>query len=793
MSHFEAIERGLGLEGRYRIEAPIAKGGMGSVYRAWQTGLARPVALKHLRSELAGSPDLVQRFLAEARLAARISHPNVVRVLDSGSGPAGLYIVYELIEGRSLRVLVTEGLAPARALELMGQAALALGAVHDAGAVHRDVKPENMLVDRDDKLSLTDLGIAKDLTSAGLRTAIGVLFGTPAYMSPEQCRGEIVGPASDLYSLGVVVYEALTGKTPFVSDSPGELLRGHLAARPRPPSSINPALPAACDALVMKALEKRPEARFQSARELADMLESLSDTLGVLAPPGARQRRKVAGGAGGGSVSSPTASLASMETSQSSVAAVRDLSSRRRPAAETRFSSSAALPAASNRRLKTGLVMALVASFALMLIAALQVSRTREAALRQRPSPPQARPAVSAPPQARPHPSPVPARPAVPVVPPQITAGFQGVLASDTVLKGVIDLPAVRTPSATSTVVPVELLVLALGQVLTPVLQVSVPPGSLDTPAPDQVSLRVRTERWRGPAATLVPRSRAPAAGGAGRTWAAGLDPSWLREGFNVLELEFAGTVLKRLDGCEVRLTFRRPDGFPLVRRGNSPADRLQDCNLNGDWHGDYWRVGEKSGREAAISFARELVKRAPRCVAAWLLLADALARQLPDQSDMTSVGGLIEEDVGAVTTVGNSRREVRAILNHALDLDSQSSSVWYRIGAVAQRLGDRDNALRALIWSLLHSPDNGVAWHRMAWLEFAVLRFTPAAERSNVWRARCRVALELVEQGIGRLSNSPRDLSVSLYLKADLLALLGHNAEVREVKKAAAAARKLQ
>ncbi len=791
MSHFEAIERGLGLEGRYRIEAPIAKGGMGSVYRAWQTGLERPVALKHLKPELSGSLDLVQRFLAEARLAARISHPNVVRVLDSGSGPAGLYIVYELIEGKSLRVLMKARLAPAKAFELLGQAALALGAVHDAGAVHRDVKPENMLVDRDDKLSLTDLGIAKDLTSASLRTAMGVLFGTPAYMSPEQCRGEIVGPASDLYSLGVVVYEALTGETPFVSDSPGELLRGHLEARPRPPSSIDPALPAACDALVMRALEKEPGARFRSARELADALESLSATVGELAPQDGRQRRKAARGDVGGPVSSPTASLASMETSQASVSAMRDLSSRRRPAAETRFSSSAALPAASNRRFKTWLVTGLAALLALMMAAALQLSRTPEVALPQRPPSPRARPAVSATPQARPHSSPVPARPAVPGVPPQISARFQGILASDTVLKGVIDLSAVRTPSASSTVVPVELLVLASGQILAPVLQVNVPAGSLDAPTPGQVSFRVRMEGRKSPVVALVARSGVQGAGGADRTWAAGLDPSWLREGFNVLELEVAGAVLKRLDGCQVRLAFRRPDGFPRISRGNSPADRLQDCDLSGDWHGDYWRVGEKSGKEAALSFARDLLKRMPRCVAAWLLLADALARQLPDQSDLTSGGGLIEEEVGGAVTAGNSRREVRSILNHALDLDRESSSVWYRIGAVAQRLGDRDNALRALIWSLLHSPANGVGWHRMAWLEFAALRFTPAAERTGFWRSRCRTALELVEQALARLSHLPHDLSVSLYLKADLLALLGHNAEAREVKKAAAAAQR--
>ncbi len=270
MDRYESLARRLGIEGRYKVLSLIDEGGMGKVYRALQCSLDRTVALKVLNPNLTDSPQLVQRVLDEARLAARIAHSNVVGVLEPGRGERDLYIVYELVDGRSLRKLFQEGLPIGAALGLLGQAADGLQAIHEAGAVHRDIKPENMLVDVEGRLKVTDLGVARDLTR-GQMTAAGTIFGTPAYMSPEQCRGDKVGPASDIYSLSVVAYEALTGKVPF-DGSPAEVIQDHLGSEPPPLSSHREGLPEEWDRLLLRCLSKEPHRRPKRAADLSALL-----------------------------------------------------------------------------------------------------------------------------------------------------------------------------------------------------------------------------------------------------------------------------------------------------------------------------------------------------------------------------------------------------------------------------------------------------------------------------------------------------------------------------------------
>ncbi|MBI4866985.1 MAG: SUMF1/EgtB/PvdO family nonheme iron enzyme [Candidatus Wallbacteria bacterium] len=276
-----SLEADHGLTGVYGLRALIAEGGMGAVYRAVQLELARPVAVKLMHRSAASPPaeraEWERRFLAEARLAARVSDPNVVRVLDAGSGPAGLFIAYELMEGVSLRELLDgpEPPSPAQGLALLAQAARGLAAVHAAGIVHRDLKPENMLIDPSGGLKLTDLGVARDLTQDGIRTRHGLVFGTPRYMSPEQCEGLPVGPASDIYSLGVVAYEVLAGAPPFNEEDVAALMQAHASRTPRPPSELGAELPSGADELLLRTLSKRPEDRPKGALELAADLEAL--------------------------------------------------------------------------------------------------------------------------------------------------------------------------------------------------------------------------------------------------------------------------------------------------------------------------------------------------------------------------------------------------------------------------------------------------------------------------------------------------------------------------------------
>src|SRR4051812_31725747 len=225
------------VNGRYTLQQRIAVGGMGEVWRAQDEVLGRAVAVKVLKEEYAADPNFLSRFRNEARHAAGLSHPGIANVFDYGEVGDTAYLVMELVAGEPLSALLgREGrLDAGRTLDIVGQAALALQAAHDAGVVHRDVKPGNLLVRPDGGVKVTDFGIAR-ATDATPLTRTGLLVGTAAYVSPEQAGGRTVTPASDIYSLGVVAYECLAGRRPFVADSPMAVAMAHLNDTP-------PALP----------------------------------------------------------------------------------------------------------------------------------------------------------------------------------------------------------------------------------------------------------------------------------------------------------------------------------------------------------------------------------------------------------------------------------------------------------------------------------------------------------------------------------------------------------------------
>ena len=270
--------------GSYEVIAKIAEGGMGAVYRAQHRLIGKPAAIKVILPELSANQELVNRFFNEARAASTIHHPGIVEIFDFGYLPTGLaFIVMEFLEGEPLtRRIVGRGRLDERtALAILRGIASALAAAHAKGIIHRDLKPDNIYLVPDpdvpggERPKLLDFGIAK-LTEQGasaLQTRSGAMMGTPAYMSPEQCRGAGgVDARSDLYALGCILYEMLTGRTPFVAEGVGELIAAHLMHAPTPPRALVPELSTTTEALVLQLLGKRPEDRVQSASELAKLL-----------------------------------------------------------------------------------------------------------------------------------------------------------------------------------------------------------------------------------------------------------------------------------------------------------------------------------------------------------------------------------------------------------------------------------------------------------------------------------------------------------------------------------------
>jgi tRNA A-37 threonylcarbamoyl transferase component Bud32/Skp family chaperone for outer membrane proteins len=265
------------LDGRYRLGSLLGVGGMARVYVASDRVLERQVAVKVLSPPYAQDPVFVERFRREARAAARLSHPNIVAVFDSGADAAQLYLVMEYVAGQSLaQLLASQGrLAPRRSVELAVQVCAALAAAHAQGLVHRDVKPANVLVDPDGQVKVADFGIVK-ASAATTLTGTGTVLGTAAYLSPEQAQGGPVDARSDLYGLGCVLYELLCGTPPFGSgaDSPPvAVATRHVSEPPEPPSARNPRVDLALDQVVLTALAKDPAQRYQSAVDMQDALQ----------------------------------------------------------------------------------------------------------------------------------------------------------------------------------------------------------------------------------------------------------------------------------------------------------------------------------------------------------------------------------------------------------------------------------------------------------------------------------------------------------------------------------------
>ena len=251
---------------------------MAVVYKAWDLRLERPVAIKILRQNFSFDPTLTERFRLEAKAAANLSHPNIVTVYDFGLDDGKFYIVIEYVPGTDLKAMIKHhGIFTVdEASPLVVQACAGIGYAHRAGLVHCDVKPHNMLVTPDQRLKVTDFGIARALASIHPEERNEVVWGSPQYFSPEQAAGSAPSPSSDVYSLGVILYEMLTGRLPFIADSPAELSRMHREVAPIPPRRFNPAIPEALEQIILKVLSKEPSARYRMADQLGRILVNYS-------------------------------------------------------------------------------------------------------------------------------------------------------------------------------------------------------------------------------------------------------------------------------------------------------------------------------------------------------------------------------------------------------------------------------------------------------------------------------------------------------------------------------------
>src|SRR5271170_6644394 len=279
--------------GHYRVLEKIGAGAMGEVFRARDERLGRDVALKLIHSDLTGDPDHLRRFELEARAAASLNHPNIVTIYDVGSHDGRPYIVSELLEGKTLRTRLTEGALPVRlAIEYSAQTVQGLIAAHDGRIIHRDLKPENLFLTTDGVVKILDFGVAKLQPESGrpveeltTETRMGGIVGTVPYMSPEQLRGKKVDHRSDIFSVGTILYEMLTGRRAFKGETEVDTITAVVLKDPPEVDLEQAGIPVSLRQIVDHCLEKEPENRFQSARDLAFSLETLSDT------PGGRVRR----------------------------------------------------------------------------------------------------------------------------------------------------------------------------------------------------------------------------------------------------------------------------------------------------------------------------------------------------------------------------------------------------------------------------------------------------------------------------------------------------------------------
>ncbi len=262
------------LNNRYQLLEPLGTGGMAQVFRARDLMLERFVAIKMLRQDYSADPELQVRFRQEAKAAANLSHPNIVTVHDFGFDQGRLFIVMEHVPGTNLKLMV-ENLGkfnPEDALPIMVQACAGLGYAHRAGLVHCDVKPHNILVTPDRRVKVTDFGIARAIAGINPDEQNDVVWGSPLYFSPEQAAGQAPSPASDVYSLGVVMYEMLAGRPPFVAKTAETLARLHREMQPQLPSEFNPKVTPELEQIIMKVLAKEPAARYRTADQLGRVL-----------------------------------------------------------------------------------------------------------------------------------------------------------------------------------------------------------------------------------------------------------------------------------------------------------------------------------------------------------------------------------------------------------------------------------------------------------------------------------------------------------------------------------------
>src|SRR5947208_1814965 len=287
--------------GPYEILAPSGAGGMGEVYRAKDARLSREVAIKVLPASFSNDADRLHRFEQEAKAAGLLNHPNITAVYDIGTHEGAPYVVSELLEGETLRAALAGGkLSPRRAIDYAIQMAHGLAAAHEKGIVHRDLKPENLFVTKDGRLKILDFGLAKltqpeggaeqvtELPTGTIGTEPGVVLGTMGYMSPEQVRGQPADRRSDLFAFGVILYEMLSGQRAFRGDTAADTITAILTKEPPDLSQTNREIHPGLDRIVRHCLEKNPEERFESARDLAFDLEALS---GLSSPTGATSIR----------------------------------------------------------------------------------------------------------------------------------------------------------------------------------------------------------------------------------------------------------------------------------------------------------------------------------------------------------------------------------------------------------------------------------------------------------------------------------------------------------------------